>query len=150
MKRDIFIGGAWPYANYYLHVGHLAALLPGDVLAKYYRGCGDNVVYVSGSDCHGTPITQRAKLENKKPEEIASFYHNEFVKTFNNLGFDYDMYSATMNEHHKEYVKKVFVKLYENGYLYEKEVPQDYCPKCQQFLQDREIVGICPKCGYLH
>ena len=147
MKRDIFIGGAWPYANYYLHVGHLAALLPGDVLAKYYRGCGDNVVYVSGSDCHGTPITQRAKLENKKPEEIASFYHNEFVKTFNNLGFEYDMYSATMNEHHKEYVKKVFVKLYENGYLYEKEVPQDYCPKCQQFLQDREIVGICPKCG---
>lgn len=147
MKRDIFIGGAWPYANYYLHVGHLAALLPGDVLAKYYRGCGDNVVYVSGSDCHGTPITQRAKLENKKPEEIASFYHNEFVKTFNNLGFEYDMYSATMNEHHKEYVKKVFVKLYENGYLYEKEIPQDYCPKCQQFLQDREIVGICPKCG---
>ena len=49
-KRDIFIGGAWPYANYYLHVGHLAALLPGDVIAKYYRACGDNVFYVSGSD----------------------------------------------------------------------------------------------------
>ena len=147
MKRDIFIGGAWPYANYYLHVGHLAALLPGDILAKYYRGCGDNVIYVSGSDCHGTPITQRAKVENKNPKEIATFYHNEFVNTFNNLGFEYDMYSATMNEHHKNYVKEAFMKLYENGYLYEKEVPQDYCPKCEQFLQDREIVGICPKCG---
>ena len=56
-KRDILIGGAWPYANYYLHIGHFAALLPGDVLARYFRGKGDNVMYVSGSDCHGTPIT---------------------------------------------------------------------------------------------
>lgn len=147
MKRDIFIGGAWPYANYYLHVGHLAALLPGDILAKYYRGCGDNVIYVSGSDCHGTPITQRAKKENKQPAEIANFYHGEFVKTFQNLGFEYDLYSNTMSEHHKKYVQEVFKKLYKNGYLYEKEVPQDYCPNCKEFLQDRQIVGICPKCG---
>ena len=67
MKRDILIGGAWPYDNYYLHVGHLAALLPGDVIAKYYRMCGDNVIYVSGSDCHGTPITERAKKEGTTP-----------------------------------------------------------------------------------
>ncbi|NMA50954.1 MAG: class I tRNA ligase family protein [Mollicutes bacterium] len=60
-KRDIFIGGAWPYANYYLHVGHLVALLLGDILAKYFRGNGDNAIYVSGSDCHGTPITEKAK-----------------------------------------------------------------------------------------
>ena len=66
MKRDIFIGGAWPYANYYLHVGHLAALLPGDILAKYYRQNGDDVIYVSGSDCHGTPITERAKKRKHK------------------------------------------------------------------------------------
>ena len=58
---DIFIGGAWPYANYYLHVGHLAALFSGDILAKYFRWKGDNVIYVSGSDCHGTPITERSK-----------------------------------------------------------------------------------------
>ena len=79
-ERDIFIGGAWPYANYYLHIGHLAALLPGDILAKYYRGKGDNVIYVSGSDCHGTPITERARKENVTPKEIATHYHNEFVK----------------------------------------------------------------------
>ena len=95
-KRDIFIGGAWPYANYYLHVGHLAALLPGDILAKYYRGKGDNVIYVSGSDCHGTPITERAKKENISPKDIATHYHNEFVKTFDNLNFEYDKYSSTM------------------------------------------------------
>ena len=54
-QRTIFIGGAWPYANGSLHVGHLAALLPGDVIARYHRLLGDNVFYVSGSDCHGTP-----------------------------------------------------------------------------------------------
>ncbi len=147
MKRKILIGGAWPYANYYLHVGHLAALLPGDILARYYRGCNDEVVYVSGSDCHGTPITQRAKKENTNPLEIAKFYHEEFKKTFEKLGFTYDLYAATMDEEHKKYVQEVFLTLANNGYIYEKEVPQDYCEKCSTFLSDREIVGKCPVCG---
>ncbi len=146
-KRDIFIGGAWPYANYFLHVGHLAALLPGDLLAKYYRGKGDNVIYVSGSDCHGTPITERAKKEGVEPNQIAEYYHTEFAKTFDRLGFEYDEYSTTMSEHHKEYVKEKFKKMIENGYIYEKEVEQDYCDECKTFLSDREIEGICPHCG---
>ena len=146
-KRDIFIGGAWPYANYFLHIGHFAALLPGDILAKYFRGKGDNVIYVSGSDCHGTPITERAKKENKSPREIAEYYHNEFANTFKNAGFEYDLYSATMTDHHKEYVMKQFTKMLDNGYIYEKEEAQDYCEKCEKFLSDREIVGTCPRCG---
>lgn len=146
-KRDILIGGAWPYANYYLHVGHLAALLPGDVLAKYFRINGDNVYYVSGSDCHGTPITERAKKEEKTPKEIATHYHEEFVKSFTNAGFEYDEYSCTMDDYHKKFVQDKFLKLIENNYLYEKEVAQDYCPKCDKFLSDREIIGTCPNCG---
>ena len=146
-KRDIFIGGAWPYANYYLHVGHLAALLPGDILAKYFRGKGDNVIYVSGSDCHGTPITERAINENVSPNEIATHYHEEFVKTFNNLGFEYDEYSTTMSEHHQKYVAEQFKKMYENGYIFEKTEEQDYCEKCDAFLSDRELTGTCPHCG---
>lgn len=145
-KRNILIGGAWPYANYYLHVGHLAALLPGDILAKYFRLKGDEVIYVSGSDCHGTPITERALKEGVSPESIATHYHEEFVKTFNNLGFEYDLYSATMNDFHKEYVKDIFKKMMDNGYIYEKEIPQDYCTHCDKFLSDRQIVGECPHC----
>ena len=125
-KRDILIGGAWPYANYYLHIGHFAALLPGDVLARYFRGKGDNVMYVSGSDCHGTPITERAKKEGKTPKEIAEFYHNEFVKSFKAAGFEYDLYLATMYDVHKEFVMDFFKKMYDNGYLYEKEVLLKY------------------------
>ena len=146
-KRDIFIGGAWPYANYYLHVGHLAALLPGDILAKYFRENGDEVIYVSGSDCHGTPITERARKEGVDPSEIAAFYHNEFVKTFINAGFEYDEYSSTMSEHHKSYVMEQFKRMMDNGYIYEKEEMEDYCETCQKFLADREILGICPYCG---
>lgn len=65
---NIFIGGAWPYANGSIHIGHIAALLPGDVLARYYRMKGCNVLYVSGSDCHGTPISIRAKKEGVSPK----------------------------------------------------------------------------------
>lgn len=147
MKRKIFIGGAWPYANYYLHVGHVASLLPGDVIARYYRACGDDVIYVSGSDCHGTPITERAKLEGKTPDEIANFYHNEFVKTFDRLNFKYDKYSSTMSSYHEKYVMDNFLRLFENGYIFEDYEDQDYCEVCNTFLSDREIVGTCPVCG---
>lgn len=68
--KNILIGGAWPYANGSLHIGHITALLPGDVLARYYRAAGANVYFVSGSDCHGTPVTIRAKKEGKTPEEV--------------------------------------------------------------------------------
>ena len=145
-KRDIFIGGAWPYANYYLHVGHLAALLPGDILAKYFRGKGDNVIYVSGSDCHGTPITERAKKENVSPKEIATHYHNEFLKTFSDLGFEYDKYSSTMSEYHIKFVEEQFKRMFDNGFIYEKDEFQDFCVQCNAFLSDREIIGECPHC----
>jgi methionyl-tRNA synthetase len=59
----ILIGGAWPYSNYKLHLGHASGLIGGDLLARYHRAKGDDVIYVSGSDCHGTPITERAKRE---------------------------------------------------------------------------------------
>ncbi len=147
MKRKVLIGGAWPYANYLLHIGHLAALLPGDIIARYYRKCGDEVIYVSGSDMHGTPITQRAKKENKTPFEIANFYHNEDVNTFNLYNFSYDLYINTESEIHKENVKRIVKLLNDNGYIYEKEELQDYCENCNCFLSDREIVGTCPHCG---
>ena len=146
-KRNIIIGGAWPYANSSLHLGHIAGLISGDFLARYHRLKGDNVLYVSGSDCHGTPITERAKKEGVSPKEIASEYDEEFNKMFNGYQFSYDLYSRTFDEYHKEKVKVLFRKLYDNGYIYEKFEPQAYCEKCNKFLADREITLICPECG---
>ncbi|MBE7082372.1 MAG: methionine--tRNA ligase [Clostridiales bacterium] len=145
--RNIFIGGAWPYANNSLHVGHLAALLPGDILARYHRQVGDNVIYVSGTDSHGTPITIRAKKEGVSPKEIATKYHEEFTKNFNDLDFSYDLYTSTMTEYHEKHVQEYLNKIFKNGYIYEQEELQDYCPNCNTYLSDREIVGTCPHCG---
>ena len=81
MNKNILIGGAWPYANSDLHLGHIAGLISGDVLARYFRLKGYNVMYVSGTDCHGTPITERAKKEKKTPKEIAVSITAEIIKT---------------------------------------------------------------------
>lgn len=144
---NIIIGNAWPYANGSLHIGHIAALLPGDVLARYHRAKGDTVFLVSGSDCHGTPVAIRAKQENKTPEEISDMYHDEFTECFDRLGFSYDLYSKTSSEDHKDFVKQYHKKLYDGGYVCEKTSQQAYCATCSQFLPDRFVKGTCPNCG---
>lgn len=143
----IFIGGAWPYANGSLHLGHIAALLPGDILARHYRQKGEKVLYVSGSDCNGTPISIRANQENTTTEAIANRYHKEFTESFSKLGFTYDLYTRTDAEHHHKSVQEIFLKLLENGYLYKKTIEQAYCETDQQFLSDRFVEGLCPNCG---
>ena len=143
---SIFIGGAWAYANGSLHLGHIAGLLPGDILARYYRLKGEKVLYVSGSDCNGTPITVRAKQEGVSPNVIADRYHKEFEDCFSKLGFSYDTYTRTDTEHHHKIVQEIFLELLEKGLIYKKEIEQTYCEHCQQFLPDRYVEGICPVC----
>jgi methionyl-tRNA synthetase len=143
----ILIGSAWPYANGSLHIGHLAALLPADVLARYYRAKGDSVYYVSGSDCYGTPVSIRAKQENKTPGEISNDYHREFCDCFEKLGFSYDRYGKTSSTEHRDFVSDFHRKMYDGGYIYEKEAPQAYCESCGKSLTDRFVVGNCPICG---
>ncbi len=149
MNKKILIGGAWPYANYKLHLGHVAGLIGGDLLARYHRACGDNVIYVSGSDCHGTPITERAKLEGISPKDICNKYHELFLKSFEGLNFTYDLYTLTETDYHKEKVKEIIKKIYDNGAVYEKVEPQAYCEHCGKFMADRELQIVCPKCGEL-
>ena len=147
MKKRYFIGGAWPYANNSLHVGHLAALLPGDVIARYGRMNGYDVIYVSGTDSHGTPITERAKKEGVTPASIAERYHEEFTRDFNDMLFSYDKYTATFKDWHKKTTQEYFKEIDKHGYIYETTEEQDYCESCGQFLSDREIEGTCPVCG---
>ncbi len=147
MNKRYFIGGAWPYANNSLHVGHLAALLPGDVIARFGRMNKWEVIYVSGTDSHGTPITERAKREKVTPASIAQKYHEEFTRDFSDMLFSYDKYSVTYSPEHKALVQEYFKKIEQNGYIYETTNEQDYCENCKQFLSDREVEGKCPVCG---
>lgn len=145
--KNILIGGAWPYANGSLHLGHIAALLPGDVLARYYRAKGDRVFFVSGSDCHGTPVMLRARQEGSTPEEISSRYHDEFCVVLRQLGFSYDLYGKTSDAFHIEYVTAFHRQLYQSGLIYEKWAPQAFCAHCDKTLTDRLVSGRCPSCG---
>ncbi len=144
---NIIIGNAWPYANGELHLGRIAVLLPGDVLARYHRLMGDDVVFVSGSDSHGTPVTIKAKEDGITPEEASIKYHEKFKDCFEKLGFSFDIFTKTHTEYHSNKVKEFILELYNKGYIYEKNVEQTYCEHCKQYLLDRYIEGICPSCG---
>lgn len=144
---NVIIGNAWPYANGELHLGRIAVLLPGDVLARYHRMMGDEVVFVSGSDSHGTPVTMKAKAEGITPEEASLYYHDKIKECFEKLGFSFDIFTKTHTEYHSKKVSKFIKELYDKGYIYEKEVEQTYCPNCQEYLLDRYIEGKCPSCG---
>lgn len=146
--RRIFIGSAWPYANGPLHLGHIAALLPADVLARYFRQREDQVFFDSGSDAHGTPITVRADAERTTPAKIAERYHALLKKTFEQFGFSYDVYTITTTPRHEAIVQEIFLKLKDGGFLSEKEQALTYCPKDKRFLPDRYVEGICPVCGF--
>ncbi|HQE02309.1 MAG TPA: methionine--tRNA ligase [Bacillota bacterium] len=145
--RHVLICSAWPYANGSLHLGHIAGLLPADVLARYFRLRGDAVLFVSGSDCHGTPIAVRASQEGRSPRQVAEEYHREFVDSFAKLGFSYDRYAATMDEAHQQQVQDIIRRLHADGWLYPRTQEQIWCDHCQKFLPDRYVEGICPRCG---
>ena len=90
-SRKILVTAALPYANNSLHLGHISGLISGDVLARYHRLKGDKVCYVSGTDCHGTPITETAKKQKISPRNVCNKYHNEFKETFEKMnGFIID------------------------------------------------------------
>lgn len=148
-KNQILICAAWPYANGSLHLGHVAALLGADITARYHRQKGDDVLFVSGSDCHGTPIAVEAMRQKKDPKEISDYYHNEFKDCLmNGLYFTYDFYGKTSDKFHKKEVQKIFLDLYKKEYLYEKSQELPFCTLCNKFLPDRYIEGECPLCGF--
>ncbi len=149
MNKRIFIGLAWPYASGSLHLGHISALLGGDILARYHRLNNDKVLLVSGSDCYGTPIAVEAAGQGVEPSEIADRYHQEFKDTLiNGLKFSYDIYTRTTTDHHAKVVQGLFLDLYKKGYLYTKTEKALYSPFLGRFLPDRFVEGKCPKCGY--
>lgn len=149
MTEKIFIGVAWPYASGSRHLGHAAgAYIPADIFARYHRTKGNEVLMVSGSDMHGTPITIKAEQEGKTPEEVATHYHNQFVDTFSKLGISFDLFTNTNTTNHLQVTQDFFMKLLNQEYIYKDKVLQAWCPKCKRFLTDRYIEGTCPFCHF--
>jgi len=149
MSKNILVAVAWPYASGSRHLGHIGgAYLPADIFARYHRVVGNNVLMVSGSDVHGTPITVRADAEGVEPIDIVNKYHNEFLGYWEKLGISWDNYTTTMTDTHKEVVHDIFNKLLEKGFIDKQKSLQAYDPGENKFLPDRYVEGTCPYCSY--
>src|SRR5512137_659299 len=147
MNEKIFIGVAWPYANGSLHLGHIAGCyLPADIFARYNRLRGRDVLMVSGSDEHGTPITITADKEKTTPQVIVDRYHKEHTENMGQLGISFDLFTRTTTANHEAAVQEIFLDLYQKKYINRKSVDAYYCPTCTRFLPDRYVEGICPHC----
>ncbi len=149
--KKILVAVAWPYASGSRHLGHLAgAYLPPDVFSRYQRAAGNDVLMVSGSDVHGTPITVKADQDGVSPQEIVDRYHPEIVQNWKDLGIAYDLYTTTGTDTHREVAQAFFMKLLDNGYLYREVSEQFYDQEAERFLPDRYVEGTCPYCGFTH
>jgi methionyl-tRNA synthetase len=147
MTEKIFIGVAWPYANGSLHLGHIAGCyLPADIFARFQRLIGNDVLMVSGSDEHGTPITITADQENTTPQTIVDRYNTEHTKNMKAFGISFDLFTRTTTDNHTNTVQDIFTTLHKKKYIYEHEVESFYCKNCQRYLPDRYLEGICPHC----
>ena len=146
----IFVAVAWPYANGPLHLGHIAGCyLSADIFARYHRFKGNEVLMVSGSDTHGTPITIRADEEGITPQEVVERYHAMFLEAWQKLGITFDLFTHTNTDNHEEVVHRVFKSLLEKGYIYTGNMLLAYCAQCDRYLPDRYVEGSCPHCGNL-
>jgi methionyl-tRNA synthetase len=143
------ITAALPYANGPIHIGHLAgAYIPADIYARYLRSKKQRVLFISGSDEHGVPITIRAQQEGCTPQQIVDKYHTLNKQSLEAFGISFDIFSRTSSEVHHQTATEFFTRLHEQGILEVHESEQYYDTTHQQFLADRYIKGACPKCGY--
>ncbi len=147
MKRTL-ITAALPYANGFLHLGHCAgAYIPADMYVRFLRLCGEDVLFVCGSDEHGVAITISAEKEKVTPRDIIDKYHTANKKSFEILGMSFDIYSRTSEPIHSDTAQEFFKEWLEKGLLVEREEGQFYDTEAKMFLPDRYVEGICPNCG---
>ncbi len=145
--RKIFIGVAWPYVNGDLHVGHLAGyLIPADIFSRYCRLKGYQTLMVSGTDCHGTPITVEADKKGVTPQEIVNEYTPKVLELIKTYHTTYDLFTSTTTENHQQITQEFFLNLLKNGYILKQKTLQYYSEKENRFLPDRYVEGECSFC----
>ena len=147
IKNKWVVTSAWPYVNAIPHLGNMiGSVLSADVFARYLRLKGDDVVFVSGSDAHGTPVAVAAKNQNIPTEELAMKNHSIIKKLFEEWNISYDNYTHTHNPTHIKFVQDFYLDVQKNGYVFEKEIESYYCAHDKLYLPDRFVEGICPHC----
>lgn len=145
----VLVAVAWPYANGPRHIGHVAGFgVPSDVYARYERMKGNDVLMVSGTDEHGTPILVQADAEGVTAQELSNRYNRVISQDLCNLGLSYDLFTRTTTKNHEHVVQDMFKQCLENGYIYKGTQMVAISPSTGRTLPDRYIEGTCPICGY--
>ena len=140
---------AWPYANGPRHIGHVAGFgVPSDVFSRYMRMAGHDVLMVSGTDEHGTPILVAADQQGVTARELADTNNALIVQDLVDLGLSYDLFTRTTTGNHYLVAQEMFETVYRNGYLIEQTTKSAISPSTGRTLPDRYIEGTCPICGY--
>ena len=146
--KHVLVAVAWPYANGPLHLGHMAGCyLPADIFARYHRLKGNQVLMVSGSDMHGTPIMVTAQQEGAEPEEVALRYHEMNSRSIEQMGISFDLFTHTHTPEHQAVAQEIIERLDDAGYIEPRTTTAPYDPKAEQFLPDRYVEGTCPHCS---
>jgi methionyl-tRNA synthetase len=138
-----------PYTNGPCHIGHLRTYVPADFFVRYLRSVGRDVVFICGSDNHGTPIVISAEQEGITPREMSERYHHHFDATFRRMQVEFDHFGMTDDPTNHRRAQSIVQRLIDAGYVYEQTVSQSYCPDCERFLPDRYVEGTCPHCGMM-
>ncbi|MCA1983627.1 methionine--tRNA ligase [Nocardioides nematodiphilus] len=147
-SRKVLSAVAWPYANGPRHIGHVAGFgVPSDVFSRYMRMAGHDVLMVSGSDEHGTPILIAADEAGMTAQELVDHNHRLIAEDLVSLGLSYDLYTRTTTANHHAVVQELFLGVYENGYFVEQTSHGAISPSTGRTLPDRYIEGTCPICG---
>jgi len=148
-RRKILVAVAWPYASGLRHIGHVAGFgVPSDTFARYHRLRGNDVLMVSGTDEHGTPVMVAADAAGESPRETADRF-NEFIREdLRALGLSYDLFTRTTTKNHYRVTQDLFRTLYAKGYVIEQETLGAFSASTGHTLPDRYIEGTCPICGF--
>jgi len=149
LKLKTLVTSAWPYLHSLPHLGNMVgSILSADVFARYCRLKGEDIIMVSGSDEHGTPVEVESVRLGISPKELTDKNHAKLSGLLKDWGISFDNYTRTENPVHKEFVKKTLTEIYNNGYIFAQETEMLFCEKCSRFLPDRYVEGKCPYCGY--
>lgn len=147
MSSPILVTCGLPYANGPCHLGHLRTYVPADIYVRALRKMGRDVLFVCGSDAHGTPIVVNAEAQGVEPKVLVAKYHRHFDEVFKGLGVNFDIFGDTDDPACHNRTQEIVLALMEAGHVYPKEIELAYCPTCQRFLPDRYVEGECPYCG---
>ena len=140
---------ALPYINGVPHLGHIVGcLLPSDVYARFMKMTGHDVLYIAGTDEHGTTSEVGALKAGMDVQSYCDMFHEKHAQTYRDFNLDFDFFGRTSSAQNKEITYMIFEALDKNGFIEEREVKQVYSVDDKMFLADRYITGTCPYCGY--